>query len=97
MQLRVRVREPTPQVLEQLLQDNHGVQPPSTVTQVEQKLSQDYILASPGHVIVLHFSVLLLIPTQSAPPPCGVGFVQARVLIREPTPQLLEQLLQDDH
>ena len=56
-----------------------------------------YILASPGHAIVLQLSVLLLEPTQSAPPPFGAGFVQVRVRVREPTPQLLEQLLQDDH
>ena len=42
-------------------------------------------------------SVLLLGPAQSAPLPSGAGFVQVRVRVREPTPQVLEQLLQDDH
>ena len=56
-----------------------------------------YILALPGHKVMLQLSVLLLAPTQSAPPPCGAGFVQARVRVREPIPQVLEQLLQDDH
>ena len=56
-----------------------------------------YILVSPGHAIVLQLSALLLAPTQSTPPPRGAGFVQTRVRVREPTPQVLEQLLQDDH
>ena len=46
---------------------------------------------------MLHLFVLLLRPTQSAPPLFGAGFVQVRVRVREPTPQVLEQLLQDDH
>ena len=46
---------------------------------------------------MLQLSVLLLGPTQSAPPPIGAGFVQVRIRVREPTPQVLEQLLQDDH
>ena len=46
---------------------------------------------------MLQLSVLLVGPTQLAPPLCGAGFVQVRVRVREPTPQLLEQLLQDDH
>ena len=46
---------------------------------------------------MLQLSVPLVEPTQSAPPPCGAGFVQLRVRVREPTPQVLEQLLQDDH
>ena len=46
---------------------------------------------------MLQVSVPLLAPMQSAPPPCGLGFVQFLVLVREPTPQVTEQLLQDDH
>ena len=53
--------------------------------------------ALPGHAKLLQLFVLLLGPTQSAPPLFGEGFVQVRVRIREPTPQVLEQLLQDDH
>lgn len=54
-------------------------------------------IASPGHATMLQLSVLLGEPTQSAPPPCGAGFVQVRVRLREPTSQGLEQLLHDDH
>ena len=46
---------------------------------------------------MLQLSVLLLGPTHSAPPPIGAGFVQVRVRVCEPIPQVLEQLLQDDH
>ena len=56
-----------------------------------------YSFTSLGHVIALHLFVLLEEPIQSSPPPCGAGFVQVRVRVCEPTPQLLEQLLQDDH
>ena len=56
-----------------------------------------YSFTLPGHAVVLQLPVPLLEPTQSAPLPCGTGFVQVRVRVCEPTPQLLEQLLQDDH
>ena len=56
-----------------------------------------YSSGSLGHSFVLQLSVLFLGPTQSAPLPCGTGFAQVRVRVREPTPQVLEQLLQDDH
>ena len=46
---------------------------------------------------MLQPSVLLDEPTQSAPPPCGAGFVQVRVLVCEPAPQVRVQVLQDDH
>ena len=56
-----------------------------------------YSFALPGHTNLLQVFVLLFWPTQSAPPPSGTGFVQVRVRVCEPTPQVLEQLLQDDH
>ena len=56
-----------------------------------------YSFTSPGHAIVLQLFMLIVEPLQSSPPPCGAGFVQVRVRVREPTPQVLEQLLQDDH
>ena len=46
---------------------------------------------------MLQVSVPLLTPEQLAPPPSGEGLVQVRVRVREPTPQVSEQLLQDDH
>ena len=46
---------------------------------------------------MLQLSVRLLGPTQSAPPPCGAGFVQFRARVCEPIPQVLVQRLQDDH
>ena len=55
------------------------------------------MISLPEHGSMLQLSVLLLAPTQSAPPPCGVGFVQLRVRVRVPAPQVAEQLLQDDH
>ena len=55
------------------------------------------IIGSPGHANMLQLSVLSAEPTQSVPPPCGAGFVQVRVRLREPTSQVLEQLLHDDH
>ena len=54
-------------------------------------------IVSPGHAIILQPSVLIPEPTQSAPPPRGAGFVQVRVRVCEPKPQVTEQLLQDDH
>ena len=56
-----------------------------------------YSSGSLGHSFVLQLSVLCLGPTQSAPLDCGAGFSQVRIRVREPTPQVLEQLLQDDH
>ena len=56
-----------------------------------------YSSGSLGHSFVLQLSVLCLSPTQSAPPLFGAGFLQVRIRVREPTPQVLEQLLQDDH
>ena len=53
--------------------------------------------SSLGHSFVLQLSVLCLGPTQSAPLDCEAGFLQVRIRVREPTPQVLEQLLQDDH
>ena len=46
---------------------------------------------------MLQLFVLLLGPVQLAPPLFGAGFMQVRVWLCEPTPQVLEQLLQDDH
>ena len=54
-------------------------------------------IGSPGHATKLQVSVPMLTPTQSAPPPCGLGFVQVLVRVCEPTPQVTEQLLQGDH
>ena len=56
-----------------------------------------YSISSLGHAVILQLRVPLLRPTQSAPPPFGAGFVQVRVRECKPMPQLLEQLLQDDH
>ena len=56
-----------------------------------------YSFALPGHANLLQLFVLLLGPTQSAPPPSGAGFVHVRVRVRNPTPHVLEQLLQGDH
>ena len=56
-----------------------------------------YSFALPGHTKLLQLFILLFGPTQSAPPLFGEGFVHVRVRVREPTPQVLEQLLQDDH
>ena len=58
---------------------------------------QWYANSSPGQATTLQLSVLLLEPTQSAPPPCGVGSVQVRVRVREPAPQVTVQVLQDVH
>ena len=46
---------------------------------------------------MLQLVVLLAGPTQSAPPPSGAGLVQVRFRVCKPTPQVLGQLLQDDH
>ena len=56
-----------------------------------------FYIGSPGHAAMLQLSVLVVWPTQLAPSPCGAGFVQIRVRVREPTSQVAEQLLQDDH
>ena len=56
-----------------------------------------YSFTSPGHVVAKQLFILIVEPIQSSPPPRGAGFVQVRVRVRELTPQLLEQLLQDDH
>ena len=51
----------------------------------------------PGHTTKLQLSVLEGLPTQSVPNPCGVGFVQVRVRIREPPPQVSVQPDHDVH
>ena len=56
-----------------------------------------YAIDPPGHATTLQPSKLLLEPTQSAPPSCGAGFVQVRVRVRVPAPQVCVQLLQDNH
>ena len=51
----------------------------------------------PGHSLILHWVVCLILPWQSLPPCFGEGFVQDRVLNIVPSPQDSEHSEYDDH